>query len=586
MTTPWGSSPRCATKRIWRDRVAAAFPQGMRSKSLAKLLKVPLYPYQREGALFAAKAGRSLIADDMGLGKTIQAIAAVEILAQTAGVERVLVVSPTSLKHQWMQEIEKFTDRPALVVEGLTARRAELYAAPSFYKVTNYDVICRDLEAIRRWQPDVVILDEAQRIKNWKTRTAQSVKQLDSKYAIVLTGTPLENRLEELHSIVEFVDRFRLGPMFRFLDRHQHVDEAGRVVGYRNLSQISKTLESILIRRTKDKVLQDLPERMEKRFFVPMTKEQMEHHEENRETVARLVQKWRRHGFLTEADQLRMRIALQNMRMSCNSTYLLDKKTDHGVKADELIDLLAEVFEDEQSKVVVFSQWVRMHELVVRRLERRKWGHVFFHGGVPGPERKGLDPPLQGGPGLPVVPGHRRRRRGLEPAKRLGGGQSRSAVEPGRIGAADRPGASLGPTPAGAGRRLYRPRHDRGRDARSVEVQEVDVHGRVGRRAGRSVPGRHAAEAVHGIGGEGHRRDSGGDAPAVRFHARGSRCRGGFCLRPSCRRAQGPGTTCWRPACRCWKNSAKHWPPADRAGRRADCPPDWSPATRPPASPI
>jgi superfamily II DNA/RNA helicase len=78
------------------------------------------------------------------------------------------------------------------------------------------------------------------------------------------------------------------------------------------------------------------------------------------------------------------------MRMSCNSTYLLDKKTDHGVKADELIDLLAEVFEDEQSKVVVFSQWVRMHELIVRRLERRKWGHVFFHGGVPGPERKGL----------------------------------------------------------------------------------------------------------------------------------------------------------------------------------------------------
>jgi len=294
------------------------------------------------------------------------------------------------LKHQWMQELEKFTDRSALVVEGLLARRAELYAAPSFYKLTNYDVISRDLESIRRWQPDVVILDEAQRIKNWKTRTAQSVKQLDSKHAIVLTGTPLENRIEELHSIVEFVDRFRLGPMFRFLHEHQHVDEAGRVIGYRNLSKISETLRSILIRRTKDKVLQELPERMEKRFFVPMTKEQMDYHDENREIVARIVQKWRRHGFLAESDQLRMRIALQNMRMSCNSTYLLDKTTDHGVKADELADLLAEVFEDPQSKVVVFSQWVRMHELVVRRLERRKWGHVFFHGGVPGPQRKGL----------------------------------------------------------------------------------------------------------------------------------------------------------------------------------------------------
>ena len=192
--------------------------------------------------------------------------------------------------------------------------------------------------------------------------------------------------------------------MFRFLHEHQHVDEAGRVIGYRNLSKISETLRSILVRRTKDKVLQELPERMEKRFFVPMTKEQMDYHEENREIVARMVQKWRRYGFLAEADQLRMRVALQNMRMSCNSTYLLDKKTDHGVKADELADLLAEVFEDRQAKVVVFSQWVRMHELVARRLERRKWGHVFFHGGVPGPAAKGAYSAVQGRPRVPLVP--------------------------------------------------------------------------------------------------------------------------------------------------------------------------------------
>jgi superfamily II DNA or RNA helicase len=373
-----------------RTQVSKMFPRGIHSAAFKKLLKTPLYPYQREGALFAAKTGRCLIADDMGLGKTIQAIAAAEILARTAGIERVLVVSPTSLKHQWRQEIEKFTGRRALVVEGMLNRRAELYGAESFYKLTNYDVIYRDRESIRRWQPDLIILDEAQRIKNWKTRTAQSVKQLESKYAFVLTGTPLENRLEELHSIVEFIDRFRLGPMFRFLDQHQHVDEHGRVVGYRNLSKISQTLEPILIRRTKDKVLKDLPERLEKRFFVPMTEEQMEYHEENRETVARLVQKWRRHGFLSEADQLRLRIALQNMRMSCNSTYLLDQKSDHGVKADELVDLLQEIFEDKRAKAVIFSQWLRMHEVVGRRLERRRWRHVLFHGGVPGPKRKDL----------------------------------------------------------------------------------------------------------------------------------------------------------------------------------------------------
>ncbi|MFW5692803.1 MAG: DEAD/DEAH box helicase, partial [Thermoguttaceae bacterium] len=352
-----------------------------------EILKVPLYPYQREGALFAAKAGRALIADDMGLGKTIQAIAAAEILARVAGIERVLIVSPTSLKHQWKQEIEKFTGRQAVVVEGLIAERRRAYRAEGFYKLVNYDVIHRDLDAILAWQPDLVVLDEAQRIKNWKTRTAQSVKQLQSPQAIVLTGTPLENRLEELHSIVEFVDRFRLGPMFRFLDKHQEVDETGRVVGYRNLSKVAETLKPILVRRTKKEVLDELPERMDKQFFVPMTPQQAEHHEENRTTVARLVAKWRRYKYLSEADQLRMQIALQNMRMSCNSTYLLDHETDYGTKADELVQLLGEMLEEPDHKVVVFSQWTRMHEIVAPRLEKRRWEHVLFHGGVPSKRR-------------------------------------------------------------------------------------------------------------------------------------------------------------------------------------------------------
>ena len=154
MTTPWASSPRCATARSWPARIdREPFPRGIRSPAFKNLLKVPLYPYQREGALFAARAGRCLIADDMGLGKTIQAIAAAEILARTAGIERVLVVSPTSLKHQWQQEIEKFTGRPALVVEGLSPRRAELYAAESFFKITNYDVVHRDLDSSAAGSP-------------------------------------------------------------------------------------------------------------------------------------------------------------------------------------------------------------------------------------------------------------------------------------------------------------------------------------------------------------------------------------------------------------------------------------------------
>ena len=373
-----------------RERVDEAFSQDADSPALEKLLKVPLYPYQRTGALFAARAGRCLLADDMGLGKTIEAIAAAEILAGVIGIERVLIISPTSLKHQWKEEIQKFTDRTAEVVEGALTVRAARYASDSFFKITNYDVVHRDLDRIREWAPDLIILDEAQRIKNWKTRTAQSVKRLPSEHAIVLTGTPLENRLEELHSIVEFVDRFRLGPAFRFLAEHQQTDEYGKVIGYRSLSKISATLEPILLRRTKQEVLPDLPERLDKNFFVEMTPSQWEHHEENKETVAKIVAKWRRYHFLSDADQRRLMIALQNMRMSCNSTFLLDHTTDHGVKADELAALLEEIFEQPDAKVVVFSQWLRTHELIERRVASKKWTHVLFHGGVPGVQRKDL----------------------------------------------------------------------------------------------------------------------------------------------------------------------------------------------------
>jgi hypothetical protein len=121
-----------------------------------------------------------------------------------------------------------------------------------------------------------------------------------------------------------------------------------------------------------------------------MTPQQMLHHDENRDIVARVVHKWRRYHFLSEADQRRLMIALQNMRMSCDSTFLLDHETDHGVKADELATLLEEIYEDPTAKVVIFSQWVRMHQLLERRLRERGWQYVLFHGGVDGQKRKGL----------------------------------------------------------------------------------------------------------------------------------------------------------------------------------------------------
>ena len=367
-----------------------AYPKGIQDKALTRLLKVKLYPYQAEGALFAARAGRSLIGDEMGLGKTIQAIAAAELFARHFGVRRVLVVCPTSLKHQWKNEFARFSERDAQVIDGLRARRETQYREEAFCKIIHYETLARDADLIAAWAPDLVIADEAQRIKNWNTIAARALKRIASPYAMVLTGTPLENRLEELISIVQFVDQHRLGPTWRLLDEHQLRDDAGRVIGYRELDRIGQTLAPVMLRRRKAEVLTQLPERVDNRIFVPLTPQQRVHHDENGGIVTRIVARWRKTGYLSDTDQRRMHCALQNMRMACNSTFLLDHETDHGNKVDELMTLLDELLEDPTAKAVVFSQWLGTHELIARRLTQRAWGHVLFNGSVPGDQRGAL----------------------------------------------------------------------------------------------------------------------------------------------------------------------------------------------------
>ena len=370
-----------------RAELARQYPKGPDSPALRSLLRTELYPYQAEGALFAAGAGRAIIADEMGLGKTIQALAAAELLRRHFAVARAVVVCPTSLTQQWASEIARFSGRSAQVVSGNKRARAQLYAAPADYLILSYDTLIRDFELVEAWQPDLLIADEAQRIKNWNTRAARFLKRLRTRHAFVLTGTPLENRLEELVSIVQLVDQARLGPTWRFLREHQLRDDHGRVTGYQNLDAIGRTLAPIMIRRRREDVLAQMPGRSEKNWFVPLTDQQAAIHAEQQDLVARIVAKWRRQRFLSDADQKRLMSALQTMRMVSNSTYLVDPATDHGNKTDEITAVLGELLEEPGTKVVVFSAWLKMHDLLARAFDSAGWQHVRFHGSVPGKKR-------------------------------------------------------------------------------------------------------------------------------------------------------------------------------------------------------
>lgn len=374
---------------------------------LDQMLTVPLYPYQKEGTRFAVRAGKAIIADEMGLGKTLQAIASAEVYLREGMAEQVLVVCPTSLKYQWKREIERFTggDRvecsgegvedgltipKVVVVEGAPAKRAKLYKAPAPYKIVSYHTMCNDVRHLGKLDTDVLIMDEIQRLKNWDTLISRAARKIASRYAVLLSGTPMENKLEELYANMELVDQFCLGPYYQFRDQHILLHpETGAIMGYKDLNAIGEVVSNRLLRRTKKGVRLQLPKRSDQFVLVPMTQRQDDLHSEFKWDLLVILNKYRKYHYMTEQDRLRVLKLLGQMRMVADSTFILEQNltTRSDVKIAEVMNLLDNVLESGDEKVVVFSEWERMTRLVAMELDKRGVRYEYLNGRVPSKRR-------------------------------------------------------------------------------------------------------------------------------------------------------------------------------------------------------
>lgn len=379
-------------ERLNREaRIDQLLPAGAHSAYFDNLLKTTLFPYQKTGIVFAIRAGRCLLADEMGLGKTIQAIGAAELLRREMGIQKVLIVCPTSLKYQWKSEIEKFTDATVLVVEGIQTKRIAQYEkSEAFFLIVSYNTMANDADLLHKMGADLLILDEAQRIKNFRTKVSIQVKRIQTPYCFILTGTPLENKLEDLYAVVQLIDQHKLPPLYRFLDRYQIKGDNGQIVGYKNLKEIGVLLADCLIRRLKKEVLRELPKRMDKVLMVPMMQQQVDIHRDLADAVARLVAKWRKYHFLSEKDRRILILCLSQMRMVADSTYILDQQTRFDTKIDELLCIFEEALVNDDQKIVVFSQWERMTRLVAQELDAVEVGYAYLHGGIASADREDL----------------------------------------------------------------------------------------------------------------------------------------------------------------------------------------------------
>jgi superfamily II DNA or RNA helicase len=383
---PWlDDARRRASRADERARLLAEVEAGTQTLDV---VRQPLLPYQREGMLHLAFGERALLADDMGLGKTIQAIAAAELLRRLKGVERVLVVCPASLKGEWQEQIARFAGASALLVSGSRPAWLAQYARPGFFTVVNYEQVVVDAAEINRTlRPDIVILDEAQRIKNWHTKTARAVKSLVSPYAFVLTGTPIENRIDEIYSIVQYLDPGLLGPLFRFNRDFYELDERGRPIGYKNLDELMRRLRPVMLRRRKCDVEHELPGRTVKNYLVGMAEEQRLRYEEFEGQVGRLARLAQRRP-LTQQEFERLQRLLACMRMLCDTPFILDPNCRLSPKLEELERILSDLLAEPDRKVIVFSEWERML-MLVRELAEDMGIEIAWHtGSVPQDRRR------------------------------------------------------------------------------------------------------------------------------------------------------------------------------------------------------
>ncbi|HEX4422359.1 MAG TPA: DEAD/DEAH box helicase [Kofleriaceae bacterium] len=371
--------------QLEREHAAIGRRWSLRARELDRLLrgmKQRLFPYQRDGVERFLRVGRLLLADDMGLGKTAQAIASCHALFAAGKARRAVIVTPAALKPQWAREWRAFTDLALITVDGQPDERARIYRRRGDgVLLVNYEQLLRDLALVRAYDPDLVVLDEAQRIKNWETKTAAVVKQLEPAWRLVLTGTPMENRVEELASIMEWVDEYAIEPRWRLPSWHTvRVDGSREVIGARNLDTLRQRLAPHMLRRVRGDVLAQLPPRRDHRISVALTDAQVAAHAELDLPIARVVAQ-ARHRPLTQPEFLRLMALLNQQRMICNGMALRDfvevwptlersgRRSDRllarldSPKLVEFRDRITDLVVTQQRKVVVFSQWRRMLRL-------------------------------------------------------------------------------------------------------------------------------------------------------------------------------------------------------------------------------
>jgi SNF2 family DNA or RNA helicase len=364
---------------------------GIQPVAKPRNLKASLRPYQKEGfswLVFLHKLGSGgILADDMGLGKTLQAIALFAWLKTGNSKSKQkhkpsLVVAPTSVVSNWVREIEKFAPTlKTLIWQGPDRHNYREQLDKADVVITSYALIRRDAEILEQIPFRYSVLDEAQHIKNPMSNTARAAKKLDSERRLALTGTPIENRLSEIWSIFDFVSPGLLGDLKRFEDKFAKPIDRGDDEA---ASKLRATIQPFVLRRNKEQVEKDLPEKIEQEFVVPLA--------DGQSKLYKQILKEVRKSVLSEVEkqgvsksQIQILAALTRLRqVACDPRLMkLDKNEEWSPDDSGKLAALRELIQDAVSgghRVLVFSQFVEMLRLIRTALDEDGVDYEYLDG--------------------------------------------------------------------------------------------------------------------------------------------------------------------------------------------------------------
>ncbi len=347
---------------LFKDRLLYLLQPPLDGLFDGRQLEVPFepFPYQLEGIAFLMPRHNALLADEMGLGKTAQAILSLRLLFHQGQITQGLVVCPKPLMHNWARELKMWApDVPFEAFDGEPADRRRLWFVSNCpLKLINYETLTRDAEyaADKRVHFDVVVLDEAQRIKNKESKTAQVVRSIRRSRSWALTGTPVENHADDLVNIFSFVDEGRIPPGTP--ERH-----------------IPRLTSDVILRRTKDDVLTDMPPKMINDVPLELTAAQKAAYRRAEDEGVIHLNELGDTITIQHVFQLVMRL-----KQICN----FDPATGESAKLERLLADMEEVAESGR-KAIVFSQWVEPLEVLAKAMS--KYGALQYHGKIPQNQR-------------------------------------------------------------------------------------------------------------------------------------------------------------------------------------------------------